>query len=327
LAFNIAATHILRAANTAQVEETEYQLNMAKESVIKITEFSKARLYSEGIEQLLRQLTLSSRSRSTPQIEVNHQIESGLTLVHFRFDEKAVRLDKMISVTFRWLREENIDERIGAINIDGWEFSCHGREILQKGLVKNLAPNGGFETPWEGIFRQIHPEVNDQFLNSPYLFSGYTLKYGSSVQQIGEEAHRIVPEECFGEVNHVFALNNYGEQAENTGIASPILGACAGKKFLLGCWIKTSVDARALLGMRWWPLDGKHAEFTYIFSNLSSSENWEYRYGVLSIPSNVIDCKIWFLNWGTKSQVFFDDVLALELPVDALRKFIMKYVG
>ena len=222
-----------------------------------------------------------------PQHLVGQELDSGWTFLGYDVDEDRLIRGEPVDLLLYWVGPVSTD---AGLEQNGW-YRAGERWVQVLEGVQNLVLNGGFEL---GI------EEDESPMGFPW-----------DIYRADLDTRRLVTDFRAGQHTTVALLDNT-EVYSSTSFASMYVPINPEAMYLQAGWIK-SVGGSGYLGRRW---TGDIAEgvrpYSYVAAGVSP-EDWQHYAGMTQPLEGAARCQIWLLNWKAMGQLYFDNILFIEV--------------
>ncbi|MBI4454599.1 MAG: hypothetical protein HY644_01730 [Acidobacteria bacterium] len=216
-----------------------------------------------------------------PDFVVGRPLPSGWILEGYTLDRESLEAGPCVEMIFFWRKTDST-----VISLPGQQIAQD--RWAQEGVRVNLAPNGGFEwLPFDS--RGV---------------AGYSQEaYG------GVTSPRVMLKRRNGEMTHVLGLLHQGV-TRSSGLISYPFSVNAGAVYLATAW-SYGEEGFGGFGVNW---VGK-GEIDYTPCN-SRTGQWFPCAGLHLPPTGATKGQIWILQYKTPYDVYFDDLLCVQLSMN-----------
>lgn len=223
---------------------------------------------------------------ATPQYHAGLELGNGWTLLGYDVDEERLVRGEPVDMLLYWMGPPSDGEHL---EDDGW-YRAGARWVLVLEEVENLVWNGGFELGLDG---------------------GSLAGFPVDIYQADPSTRRSVPDARQRHPTTVALLAN-AEPYTRTGLASVCLPVEPTSLYLQAGWMR-SAGGSGYLGRRWvGQLSRAAAPYDYAVASVSSAD-WTHYAGLAQPPDGADCCHVWLLNFDSRGDVYFDNVLLVRL--------------
>lgn len=249
-------------------------------------DFAPAWLRLAGLDSTLHSTaTCLARQRLVdlqPDVIVQKPRPSGCILEGYTIDQETLEAGPWVEMILFW-------RGVGTMHSvpPSWQQIAEDRWV-QAGVFLNLAPNAGFE--WSS------PSEVQRF--------GYSNEvYGEPIPP-----HQIVVRNRNGSMTHAVGLLHHGVK-HSSGLISYPMAVESHAIYLVTAW-SYSDEGFGGLGIHW---VGRALNFTPCNSKTGE---WFPCIGLQQPPAGATEAQIWIIQYQTPYDVYFDDVLFVQLPTN-----------
>jgi hypothetical protein len=212
-----------------------------------------------------------------PAVIVDQEIR-GWTLVGYQVDESRLARSELVDLKLYW----RVPVGVKPIKTGDFYHQAGNQWVQVVRPVQNLVVDGGFEGGEASSF----------------------LSY--DIYDAAPETRQFVSDMREGQLTIVANLRNTQESQRTSFVSAPIevRPDCL---YLQTGWLRSEAG-RGYLGREWLP--GK--QYDYVVGGVTSNV-WTHHAQVVQPPTGTTEARIWLLNFDSEGQVYFDDVVFVEL--------------
>jgi hypothetical protein len=214
---------------------------------------------------------------AAPTVPINQTIGEW-ELLGYEVDESRLARDEPVDLRLYWWVPSNVEP----ISTDDFYRDAGNRWVQVIYRVPNLIPDGGFEGGAASSF-------------FPY-----------DIYEAAPEIRQVVLDTRDGQPTIVATLNN-SQDATQSSFASVPVGVRPDRLYLQAGWLRSEAG-RGYLGREWLP--GGQYDYAVCEANPTT---WTHYAQVVQPPAGATQAQIWLLNYESEGQVYFDDMVFVEL--------------